>query len=62
MSADDKDDGPPWGLNPQFLLRIWMMMLPGPQSVPITAQGTQDKSKEQAGCHCIGVYQEDPQC
>ena len=35
--------GPPWGLNPQFLLRIQMMMLPDPQYVPITAQGTQDK-------------------
>ena len=34
---------PPWGLPTQFLIRIKMMMLPGPQYVPITAQGTHAK-------------------
>ena len=46
MSTDDEGDGydgSSMGSEPQFLLRIQMMMLPGPQYVPITAQGTQDK-------------------
>ena len=46
MSADDEGDeydGSSMGSEPQFLLKIWMMMLPGPQYVPITAQGIQDK-------------------
>ena len=34
---------PPWGLPTQLLRRIKMTMLPGPQYVPITAQGTLTK-------------------
>ena len=35
---------PPWGLPTQVYIRIKMMMMPpGPQYVPIMAQGTQAK-------------------